>query len=419
MSDTGGETLDVEAMIVGGGLVGATLAAVLATSGVRVALIDREDPRTVLDAGFDGRASAVAAGARHMLNAIGMWAEIAPHAQPIRWITVSDGKVDRDAAASKLHYDSRAVGEPFGHIVENRELRRAQQRFLAGLDDHLLHLAPMGVERVVRRPHEAVAHLADGRHVRARLVAACDGRNSRLRHDAEIPVRSWGYEQAAIVATLTHERAHRGVAYEHFLPSGPFAMLPMVDGPDGDHRSSIVWTENRDLADRAVELSDGAFAEQVHRRFGGTHGRVTPVGPRFRYPLSALHATRYTAQRLALVGDSAHAIHPIAGQGLNMGFRDVAAFAECIVEQRRLGLDVGSPEVLTRYERWRRLDNTTLVGATDGLNRLFANDLPPVRLARDLGLSAVDRMDPLKRVFMRHAMGMVGELPRLLRAQPL
>lgn len=410
--------LDVEVAVVGGGLVGATLAATLAVSGVETAVIDREDPRTVLDAGFDGRASAVAAGARHMLDAVGLWDAIAPHAQPIGGITVSDGKVDRPESPLKLGYDSREVGEPFGHIVENRELRRAQQRFL-GTCAKLAHLAPVGVARVDRRPEGATVHLDDGRRVRARLVAACDGRGSRLRQAAGIEVRTWRYDEAAIVATLRHDRPHRGMAYEHFLPTGPFAMLPMVPDSDGTPRSSIVWTETRELADRAVEMPDAVFAEEIYRRFGHRHGAVAPTGPRFRYPLSGLHAQSYTARRLALVGDAAHAVHPIAGQGLNMGWRDVAALAECVVEQRRLGLDVGSPEVLRRYARWRGLDNTLLVMATDGLNRLFANDRPPVRAARDLGLAAVDRADPLKRVFMRHAMGMLGDLPRLLRGRSL
>lgn len=413
-----GEAIDAEVLVAGGGLVGATLAGVLAAAGIETVLIDREDPGVMRDAAFDGRASAIAAGSRHMLEAVGLWPEMAAAAQPILDIEVSDGRVGRGRSALSLHYDHRAMGEPLGHIVANQEIRRAQQRFLPRLE-RLEHLAPMAVERVVRRPTGVEAHLADGRRVRARLCCACDGRGSRLRRDAGIHAATWTYSQAGVVATLVHEAPHRGVAYEHFLPSGPFAMLPMVDSPAGTHRSSIVWTERRPLAAKVVELPERAFADEVLRRFGGRLGDVQPVGPRFSYPLSGLHAARYIDRRLALVGDAAHAIHPIAGQGLNLGLRDVAALAECVVDARRLGLDVGGGDVLTRYQRWRRPDNLMLVAATDSLNRLFSNDFAPLRLARDLGLGAVDRIGPLKRLFMRHAMGTLGDLPRLIAGRPL
>jgi 2-octaprenyl-6-methoxyphenol hydroxylase len=415
MTDT--KPIETEVLVVGGGLAGASLAAVLATAGLETVVVDREDPEAVRDKGFDGRASAIAAGSRHMFEAIGLWDHV-KEAQPILDIKVTDGQVGRRASPLGLSYDHRDVGEPFGHIVENRLLRIAQQDFLAACR-HLNYLAPMGVDAVERDETGVRARLSDGRTVRARLVCACDGRNSRLREAAGIRARRWDYDQSGVVATLTHERPHRGVAYEHFLPSGPFAMLPLPDAPDGTHRSSIVWTERHDLARRAVTLDDTAFAREVLRRFGDGLGRVAPVGPRFRYPLSGLHADSYIGQRLALVGDSAHGIHPIAGQGLNLGLRDVAALAECIVDTARLGLDIGGPEVLTRYQRWRRVDNLTLVAATDSLDRLFSNDLPPVRLARGLGMAAVDRMGPLKKVFMRHAMGMLGDLPRLVRGEAL
>ncbi|RDD63230.1 UbiH/UbiF/VisC/COQ6 family ubiquinone biosynthesis hydroxylase [Ferruginivarius sediminum] len=412
------ECIDAEVVIVGGGLVGATLAGVLASSGIETVLIDREDPDAVLQAAFDGRASAIAAGSRHMLEAIGLWPEAAAAAQPILDIRVTDGRVGRGPSALSLHYDHREVGEPLGHIVANQEMRKAQHRFLPTLD-RLLHLAPMTVDRVIRRPGGVEARLGDGRRVRARLCCACDGRGSRLRQDAGIRTTQWTYPQAGVVATLEHEKPHRGVAYEHFLPSGPFAMLPMVDEPPGTHRSSIVWTERRDLAQKAVKLSDRAFGQEVLRRFGTSLGDVRPVGPRFTYPLSGLHAERYIDRRLALVGDAAHGIHPIAGQGLNLGFRDVAALAECIVDARRLGQDIGTKDVLVRYQRWRRPDNLMLVAATDSLNRLFSNNFGPLRVARDLGLGAVNQIGPLKRLFMRHAMGTVGDLPRLIEGRPL
>jgi 2-octaprenyl-6-methoxyphenol hydroxylase len=412
------EILETEVLVVGGGLVGATLAGALASAGLETVVVDREDPAKVQAAGFDGRGSAIAAGSRHMMEAIGLWDEVAHEAQPILDISVTDGKIGRPPSILQLHYDHREVGEAMGHIVENRRMRQAQHRFLPKLG-RLTHLAPVGVERVVRTRDRALATLSDGRKVRARLVCGCDGRGSPLREAAGIRTARWSYPQTALVATLEHEQPHRGVAYEHFLPSGPFAMLPMVDGPDGEHRSSIVWTEKPAQAERAYKLSDRAFGREVLRRFGPRHGEVRPIGHRFKYPLSGLHAERYVDTRLALVGDSAHAIHPIAGQGLNLGLRDVAALAECVVDQRRLGLDIGAPEVLERYQRWRRTDNMTLVVATHTLDYLFSNDLPPVRLARDLGLGAVNRLGPMKKLFMRHAMGMFGDLPRLVRGEAL
>ncbi|HEY9550144.1 MAG TPA: FAD-dependent monooxygenase, partial [Kiloniellaceae bacterium] len=232
------------------------------------------------------------------------------------------------------------------------------------------------------------------------------------------------YGQTAIVATVAHALPHGGVAHEHFLPSGPFALLPMTDAVDDQgaavHRSSLVWTERRRLASTMLGLDDDSFAQELQRRFGDSLGRLSLWGGRrWSYPVSLLHAERTIDSRLALVGDAAHGIHPIAGQGLNLGLRDVAALAECIVDARRLGLDVGSPTVLERYQRWRRLDTLALIAATDSLNRLFSNDLPPVRLLRDLGLAAVNQMPPLKRFFMRHAMGLVGDLPRLVKGEAL
>jgi 2-octaprenyl-6-methoxyphenol hydroxylase len=255
--------------------------------------------------------------------------------------------------------------------------------------------------------------------VRARLAVAAEGRRSPLREDAGIRVTTWDYPQAGIVCTVAHDKPHRGVAHEHFLPSGPFAMLPMTDAEDGTHRSSLVWTERRELVPAMLALDAAAFGHELERRFGDSLGALREVGGRWSYPLSLMHAARYVDRRLALVGDAAHVIHPIAGQGLNLGLRDVAALAETLVDAHRLGLDLGDGNVLARYQRWRRVDNTVLMVVTDGLNRLFSNDLPPVRLVRDLGLAAVDRMPPLKRLFMRHAMGLVGDLPRLVRGQPL
>ena len=253
-----------------------------------------------------------------------------------------------------------------------------------------------------------------GGAVRARLAVAADGRDSALRREAGIAVTTWRYPQVGIVCTVAHERPHRGIAHERFLPAGPFAILPMTG-----NRSSLVWTERSDLAPAMMALGEAEFGSEVALRFGDFLGRLDVVGPRWSYPLALVHAERYADRRLALVGDAAHAIHPIAGQGLNLGLRDAAALAEALVDDRRLGLDIGAAGALERYQRWRRFDSLVLMAATDGLNRLFSNDIEPLRLARDVGLAAVNRAVPLKRFIMRHAMGTLGRLPRLVRGQPL
>jgi 2-octaprenyl-6-methoxyphenol hydroxylase len=302
---------------------------------------------------------------------------------------------------------------PLGHIVENRLLRQALMALAAELPT-LRHLAPAVVERVERNGPRALAHLADGRRIGAALVAACDGGRSPLRQAAGIKTIAWDYPQVSIVCTVRHVLPHRGVAVEHFLPAGPFAILPMTG-----NRSSIVWTESVLRAPGILALDDSGFTAELARRFGDFLGPLTLEGPRWSYSLSLMHAAQYTAPRLALVGDAAHVIHPIAGQGLNLGIRDIAVLAELVVDARRLGLDIGGPLLLERYERWRRFDNLLLAAVTDGLNRLFSNALPGVKLARDLGLAAIDRLPPVKRFLMRHAMGVVGELPRLVRGERL
>ncbi|MDH3593500.1 MAG: UbiH/UbiF/VisC/COQ6 family ubiquinone biosynthesis hydroxylase [Rhodospirillales bacterium] len=410
---------DCEVLIVGGGMVGLTLGLTLAGAGVEVVVVDRADPATVQDAAFDGRASAIARGSQQALSGAGLWDAMAPSAQPILDIRVTDGRIGAGASSLFLHYDHRDVDDaPLGCIVENRAVRRALHAE-AARRGHLRLLAPQQVIDLERGPSWVEARLGDGRRLRARLAVAAEGRTSPLREAAGIRTTAWSYPQAGIVCTVAHERPHQGVAHEHFLPAGPFAMLPMTDAEDGTHRSSIVWTERRDLAPAMMALGPQDFAAEIARRFGDSLGRLEAIGGRWSYPLSLLHAERYVDRRLALIGDAAHAIHPIAGQGLNLGLRDVAALAEAVVDARRLGLDLGEAGVLARYERWRRLDTLMLIAATDGLNRLFSNDLAPLRLARDLGLAAVDRLPPLKRLFMGHAMGLLGDLPRLIRGEAL
>ncbi len=407
-----------DALISGGGLNGLTLAIALADAGMSVAVIDRVDPAVASAAPFDGRSTAIARGSQQMMVAIGLWSHAEAHACPIREIRVSDGAVGRPASSLFLHYDCAELGEaegerPLGYIVENQALRLAlyaRARALPALE----LLAPAELVTAERGFGGVVVTLADGTQLRAPLLVAAEGRNSALRAAAGIAVTTWDYPQSGLVATLHHALPHENVAHEHFLPSGPFAVLPMTDAADGTPRSSLVWTERRDLAARMMATSPGRFAEELQRRFGDSLGRISIAGQRWCYPLSLLHAERYVDTRLALIGDAAHVIHPIAGQGLNLGLRDIAALAESLVDARRLGLDIGAARPLGRYERWRRADTMTLIAVTDALNRLFSNDLPPVRLARDLGMAAVDRIPPLKRLFMRHAMGLVGDLPRLL-----
>jgi len=404
----------VEVAIVGGGMVGGTLAVALAQAGIATALIDRTDPATLTGEGYDGRASAIAHATHRLLQAVGLWTRLVPHAEAILDIRVSDG-----ASLLFLHYDHRALGEdPLGYIVDNRAIRRSLRARFGALESLRVH-APAALAEHAIEPGGVRLRLNDGSEIRAAVLIAADGSESGLRQSAGIAAAQWDYGQTAIVCTMGHEKPHRGVAHERFLPAGPFAVLPMTDDPAHGHRSSIVWTETASLAPAMLALSEADFALELYRRFGPWLGDVRVIGGRWSYPLRFLHAETYVKPRLALVGDAAHTMHPIAGQGLNIGLRDVAALAETLVESKRLGLDVGSAAVLERYQRWRRFDNQVLLTVTDALNRLFSNDLAPVRLARDLGIAAVDRMGPLKRFFMRHAMGTVGELPRLLRGEAL
>ena len=405
---------DAELVIAGAGLTGMLLAVACAGAGLEVAIVDPQDPAAMLGAGFDGRTSAIAYGSRLVFDAIGLWPQIADEAEAILEIRIAD-----DESPLFLHYDSRQLSPgtenetPLGYIVENRVLRRALYEHARALPNLRL-LAPRRVAALEASATGAVAVLDGGERLRARLAAAADGRESPLRHVAGIRAIEWRYRQTGIVTTVTHQRPHGGIAIEHFLPSGPFAILPMTG-----NRSSIVWTEHADLAPRLLALPEAEFAAQLRARFGDFLGVVEPIGPCWAYPLALLQAERYVARRLALIGEAAHVIHPIAGQGLNIAIRDVAALAELIVDRRRLGLDIGDDALLERYQSWRRADALLLAAVTDGLNRLFSNTIPPVRLARDLGLAIVNRLPPLKRLLMRHAMGMLGDRPRLAQGEPL
>jgi 2-octaprenyl-6-methoxyphenol hydroxylase len=398
-----------DVVIAGGGMVGLSLGVALARAGLAVTLVDAERPETLRAQAFDGRVSSIALGSKRVLDGIGLWQVLAPVAQPILEIRVSDGD-----APLFLHYDHRDLGpEPLGWIVENRAIRAAQLDALDGLPG-LAYRPSCRVEALMPEPGGIVARLSGGSTVRAALAVIAEGRDSPLRAAAGIAVTSWRYRQTGIVCTVAHERPHRGIAHERFLPAGPFAILPM-----SGERCSIVWTERAELAPGLLALPAADFLAELGRRFGDFLGRLAVEGPRWSYPLALSHARRYGAERCVLIGDAAHAIHPIAGQGLNLGIRDVAALAELIVDRARLGLDLGASDLLSAYERWRRIDAVMLIAVTDGLNRLFSNDLAPVQLARDLGLAAVNRVPRLKQLFMRHAMGLTGELPRLARGEPL
>ena len=401
-----------DVIVVGGGLVGAVAARAFASAGLEAVLVDRAPVET--GAAFDGRTTAISHASVQVLRGVGLWHAVAPHAGPMADIRITDGE-----APVFLHYDHREVGdEPFGYIVENRLIRAAAAALLEDTAN-VSALSPAVAERSERGGGLARLFLSGGGVLEAPLLIAADGRGSPLRREAGIGAVAWAYGQKALVLTVSHEEPHGNVAHERFLAGGPFAILPMTDGPDGEHRSSIVWSERSALADALLALDDARFLQELEWRFGDFLGALRLIGPRWCWPVGLVVAERFHAERLALAGDAACGIHPIAGQGFNLGIRGVAALVDCAVDAFRLGLDIGGPAVLAEYERRQRAQSVLLAGITDGLNRLFSNDIPPVRAARQLGLAAVGRMPGLKRAFMRHAMGVAGTPPRLVRGEPL
>lgn len=397
--------------MVGAGPVGGTLACRLAMAGIDTAIIDRAPLSPMEHPAFDGRAYAIAAGPRRLLEAAGVWQLLAEPVCPIRDIRVTDGRVGRTASKLHLHFATSDLGEtagPFGWMVEARSLRVALNAHMAALPAlHVLAPAEVAVER---GDEGAVVRVAGGPEIGCRLVIAAEGRNSALRDAAGIPVTRLPYGQTGIVCAVAHEKPHHNIALEHFLPSGPFAQLPMCGTDEAQsvsapNVSAIVWTERDRLARVILGLDDAQFAREIGRRLGDHLGTVRPIGRRWSYPLAAMIAHRYVDTRMALVGDAAHGIHPIAGQGLNLGFRDVEALAELVIEAVAAGADPGAPGLLERYQRRRRPGNMAMLIATDALDRLFSNDSRAVRLARDVGIAAVHRAIPLKRMFMRQAMG--------------
>ncbi|MEI8396126.1 MAG: UbiH/UbiF/VisC/COQ6 family ubiquinone biosynthesis hydroxylase [Rhodospirillaceae bacterium] len=402
-------SLTTEVAIVGGGLAGLSLACALATAGVPTVCIDRDSPDAQSVAGFDIRTTALALCGQRVLAAAGVWPHMVENAQPINDIRV----VDRGSPLH-VHYDHQAVGdEPFGYVLDNSAIRAGLFRRVSELAA-LTHIAPMAVRSIERTTRGAALTLADGRTVRARLIVGADGRVSLTRQSAGIQMPRRSYNQTAIICNIGHEFPHNGLAIEYFTPTGPFAVLPLTK-----NRSSIVWSERSDRAKLYMALPDDAFTEELKRRVGEHLGEIRVLGGRAAWPLGIMLAERMIDTRLALIGETIHAIHPIAGQGLNLSLRDVAALAEVVVDRFRLGLDIGAPDVLERYQRWRRFDTLLLAGVCDSLVHLFSNDIAPVKIGRQLGLGVVERLPELKRFFMKHAMGLVGQLPRMIRGEAL
>ncbi len=405
------ETIQADVCVVGAGPVGGTLACRLAAGGISTVVIDRAALAPMEHPEFDGRAYAIAAGSRRLLQDAGMWDRLSEPACPIERIRVTDGRVGQPASRLSLAFDHREARdppEPFGWMVEARSLRVALNAHLHA--NRSIRVFAPAEARVERSEAGARVTIVGGPSIACRLVVAAEGRNSPLREAAGIPVTRLAYGQTGIVSAIGHELPHNNGALEHFLPGGPFAQLPMGASPDAEaggvaHVSAIVWTERDALADRILALDDARFAREIARRLGGYLGAVRPLGRRWSYRLSAMHAHRYTDTRLVLVGDAAHGIHPIAGQGLNLGFRDSIALAEKLIDAHRNNEDLGAACVLASYQRARRGANLTMLAATDGLDRLFSSDNRLLRAARDVGIGAVDRLPRLKRAFMRQAMG--------------
>jgi 2-octaprenyl-6-methoxyphenol hydroxylase len=396
-----------DVIILGGGLVGLTLAIALDAHGLSATVIDPANPASQLAAGFDGRASAVASAPWRMLQAIGVGARLEGLGCPIRSIRVQEG-----LTPEALMFDPRKEDEPLGLMFENRAVRSAlrESALAAGRLD--LRMPARAVE-VVRDAAGVTVTLDDGSIVKAPLLIGAEGRNSPTREAAGIQVARWRYDHTAIIATIGHALPHGNVAYEIFYPSGPFAILPMLDDAEG-HRSAIVWSVPSADGPATLGLPPRAFLAELDKRMGGMLGALRLLSPLSSYPLGFHHAATITAERLALVGDAAHGIHPIAGQGLNLGFRDAAALVEVLVEGARLGMDLGDAQLLARYQRWRSLDTFMVAASTDGLTRLFGMPGRTASAVRRFGLGAVQRIAPLKSFFMSEARGESGDLPKLL-----
>ena len=402
-----------DVIILGAGLVGLTLAIALERHGLTCIVIDPADPAAHLAPRFDGRVTAVSSSSWRMLQTIGVGERLEGAGCPIESIRVNDG-----LAAGAILFEPPPGDDPLGMMFENR-LLRAALRDCARAAENIRLMMPSRPGDVVRDETGVRVALDDGRLVSGSLLVGAEGRNSPIRESAGIPVARWSYDHVAIVGTVAHEKWHENVAYEIFYPDGPFAILPMLADEQGRPRSAIVWSVKAGDSEAMLGLSERALAHEIEKRMGGFLGPVSLAGPRWSYPLGFHHAAQITAQRLALVGDAAHGIHPIAGQGLNLGFRDAAALAEVLVEGARLGLDPGDAQLLARYQRWRSLDTLMVAFATDSLTRLYGVPGRAASAVRRLGMGVVQRIGPLKDRFMAEARGESGDLPLLLRGLPI
>jgi len=412
-----GELRPMDVVVAGAGYVGMAVAVAIrdARPDMAIAVVDAA-PAGVWER--DGRASAVAAAATRMLERLGLWEEIAPHAQPMTEMVVTDSRAADPVRPVFLTFDGEVEpGEAFAHMVANKVLNGALRRRAAELGIDIIE--GVAVDGFDVGTGSARVHLADGLTLDTRLLVAADGVKSRLREMAGIKTVSWEYGQSGIVCTVRHERPHNGRAEEHFLPAGPFAILPLAPGEDGSNRSSIVWTERTEDAERIVAEDAIVFEMELEQRFGLRLGEISAETKPRAWPLGLTLARDFVKPRFALAGDAAHGIHPIAGQGLNLGFKDAAALAEVVVEADRLGRDIGALDVLEEYQRWRRFDTLQMGVTTDVLNRMFSNDFAPLRAVRDIGLGMVDRLPGLKGFFIRQASGLTGASPRLLRGEAI
>jgi len=409
-----GMDFDTDIAIIGGGLNGPALALALAQTGQHVTLIDALGTTVRADAAFDGRSYAIALTSGRLLKGIGVWDAVSDHAQPMLEIKVTDGRAGDGPSPMFMHFDHAEIEEgPMGHMVQDRHIRHA---LMAAVQSQPA-ITQMNKKTVVAQDVDAsgvTLTLADGTTLRARLAVGADGRGTGTGQRAGIKRIEWRYDQTALVCAIEHEQPHGGIAHQFFMPQGPLAILPLTG-----NRSSIVWSETSHNAAAIHALPDGAYVDVLRPRFGSFLGEISLAGARYTYPLGLSLAHDMVAPRVALVGDAAHGVHPIAGQGLNAGLRDVAALAEVIADAARRGEDIGSDAALARYQQWRRFDNAALALATDSFNRLFSNDNPLVRLARDVGMAAVNALPGMRRSFIREAAGLTGDLPRLMQGKPL
>lgn len=403
---------NADVIILGGGLVGLALAAALDSSGLSSIVIDPADPEARRTTSFDGRTSALSSSSKRMFDAIGISDHFPVPGCPIRRIEVADG-----LEPGGLVFDPGDDDEPLGWMNENRHLRSALlSRAETGQNIRLMWKAKPA--EVIRGEHGVFVHLEDGRVARAPMLVAAEGRNSPMREAAGIRVARWKYDHSAIVSTLRHDRPHENVAYEIFFPQGPFALLPMNDD-EGGHRSAIVWSVKAEDAAGYLSLADSDFAAEAEAAMGGFLGRISLLAPRSTYPLGFHHAARITDHRMALIGDAAHGIHPIAGQGVNLGYRDAAALAQVLVEGARLGLDLGDSQLLARYQQWRSLDSFMVSLATDSLTRIYGIPGRTASKVRRFGMGLINRVGPVKDRLMAEARGTSGDLPLLLRGLPI